>query len=310
MENKNIIAVDLGASNLRVALVTDSGEILKISKTPTIHDSAGIILKQIIDEINSLINEEEMESALGIGISVAGPISINEGSVVLTNFNNKHVFVTEPIKKEFNKKVVLMNDANAAALAEKYYGLGRETDNLVYITISTGIGAGAIVDGSLLLGEDGSAGEAGHFNIDGQYNLLCGCGGVNHWEAYSSGKNIPIFFKAWAEKNNYSYEKDYSDVFKIFNEVNNNDELALKFMNEYGKINAKGIANIIAAYDPELIILGGGVSINNPEIIIGGIINNSDNSLKLPEIKVTELGDGNSLLGIAAATIHSRQDYL
>ena len=203
-----------------------------------------------------------------------------------------------------------MNDANAAALAEKYFGLGEKTDNLVYITISTGIGGGAIVDGSLLLGANGSAGEVGAFSIDNGFDLVCGCGGINHWEAYSSGKNISNFFKAWAKRNNYAIEKDYSDVFKIFEEAENQDNLALKFMDEYGKVNAKGIANIIAAYNPSLVILGGGISINHSEIIISGIIKNSNRFLNFPEIKVTNLGDENCLLGVVAATLHGKQGYL
>lgn len=313
MEQEKVIAVDLGASNLRIALVTNKGEILKISKVPSIHDGAEEIINQIINGISDLITEEEIELALGIGISVAGPIDIEEGSVILTNFDNKHVLITQRIIERFKKKVVLMNDCNAAVLAEKYYGAGKESENLVYITISTGIGGGAIVDGNLLLGANGSAGEVGAFSIDSGYNLICGCGGMNHWEAYTSGKNVPNFFKAWAEKNNLTVERDYSDVFKIFAEVNNGDEMALKFMKEYGKINAKGISNIIAAYNPDLIVLGGGIAVNHSIDILNGILENIelfDKYLSCPTIKVTELGDENCLLGIAAATIHSRETYL
>ncbi len=313
MEKENIIAVDLGASNLRIALITQKGEIQKISKVPSLHDGPEAILDQIINGISDLITTEEIDSALGIGISVAGPIDIGEGSVILTNFDNKHVLITQPILERFKKKVVLMNDSNAAVLAEKYFGLGKESENVVYITISTGIGGGAIVDGNLLLGANGSAGEVGAFLVDGEYSLPCSCGCINHWEAYASGKNVSNFFKAWTERNNLSVEKDYSDVFKIFAEVNNGDELALKFMKEYGKINAKGIANVMAAYNPELIILGGGIAINHSIDVINGILENLevfDKYLRCPVIKVTELGDENCLLGIAAATIHSKETYL
>ena len=313
MDSKNIIAVDLGASNLRIALITKSGEILKNSKTPTIHGSESTILKQIIDGINNLLKKEEIESASVIGISVAGPIDTNKGSVILTNLNNKNILITEPLQSKFKKKVVLMNDANAAVLAEKYFGAGKNFDNLVYVTISTGIGGGAIIDGELLLGATGSAVEIGHFYIDECYNLKCSCGGANHWEAYCSGKNIQNFFRVWAKKNNYPSEKDYSDVFKIFSEAENGDKLALQFMKEYGKVNAKGILNIIAAYNPSLIILGGGIPINHQDAILSNIkigIENHNDFFMLPEIKITELGDENCLLGIAAATIHNKQTCL
>jgi glucokinase len=88
-----------------------------------------------------------------------------------------------------------LNDCAAAVLGERHFGAGKGLENLAYVTLSTGLGGGAIVDGHLLIGKDGNAVEVGHITIDPGSSLICGCGSPGHWEAYSSGSNIPNFVK-------------------------------------------------------------------------------------------------------------------
>jgi len=195
-------------------------------------------------------------------------------------------------------------------LGEKYFGAGKKYSTLVYITMSSGIGGGAIVNNCLLLGKDGNAAEIGHMHVDSEYNLKCSCGkGLGHWEAYASGNNIPKFFRAWLLKNGDSIstmeiESPWTAK-NIFDAARKKDKIALKFMEELGKINGRGLSNVIAAYNPEIIILGGAVVLNNSELVLEYAKKYIDKFLRWPSIKITTLGENAPLLGAAASVFHN-----
>ena len=215
--------------------------------------------------------------------------------------------LVKPLQKKFSCPVHLLNDANAAVLAEKYFGAGKHAKNLVYVTLSTGIGGGAIVDGNLLLGKGGNAAEIGHMIVDTSYDLLCTCKkGVGHWEALASGTNIPRFFQAWAQKTKRSQSLSFGVAKDIFAEANKGNHIVLEFLDELAKVNARAISNIIVAYDPELITIGGSVALNNPQFILDGINKYVDHLLKLPKIQITKLGEDSGLLGAGAAVFAIR----
>ena len=142
--------------------------------------------------------------------------------------------------------------------------------------------------------------------VDTEYNLPCSCQkGHGHWEAYASGNNIPKFFRVWKEKNHLEtrFPSAAKDIFKA---ARKKDKVALKFMEEMGKINGRGISNVIAAYDPEIIILGGAVALGNGDLVLKYSKKYIDKFLRLPKIKITTLGENAPLLG-AAAEIFSDQ---
>jgi predicted NBD/HSP70 family sugar kinase len=128
----------------------------------------------------------------GIGLASIGPLDLKRGGMAKpANLPYEFVALVGPLEEALGIKVHLMNDANAAALGEWTFGAGRTHDNLAYVTISTGIGGGAIVDRHLLIGKDGNAAEIGHVVVDPTGRLTCGCGRKGHWEAYCSGRNLP-----------------------------------------------------------------------------------------------------------------------
>ncbi len=320
MAKKYIIGVDLGATNVRVALANEEGKILSktIEKTEK-EKGAEAISKQIIKMIYSIIKNIRKEDILGIGIGSIGPLDLKKGGLLKTPNIPQYDFIplVEPIREEFKIDVKLLNDCNSAVLGEKIFGAGKNIDNLVYVTLSTGIGGGAIIDGKLLFGKDGNAAEVGHITIDYEGKLKCGCGKKGHWEAYCSGANIPNFIKFFLEKINEE-DKKRSLLMKLCNYNINNasakmlyeaakekDEISMRIVDEIGRLNAIGIANLINVYDPSLITIGGAIALKNKELVINPIKKYvGDYAVnRLPEIIITPLGDEIVLYGTIAAIL-------
>ncbi len=304
MKKNLAIAIDLGASNLRIALISKTGKILKYSKTETPRkgNSGIIITKKIITLINSLLENQPKKQIAGIGISSIGPLDFKSGKILDSpNIPFKNVPLVSPLKKYFNLPVYLSNDCSAAVWGEKIFGVGRKYKNLVYVTISSGIGGGAIVDNHLLNGHTYNIAEIGHFIVDTRYNLLCGCKkGRGHWEGCCSGNNLPRFFKYWLKINGIKEKcpvKTSADIFALAKKSN---KTILKFIEEIGLINARGFSNIIIAYNPEIITVGGAVFLNNEKFILPNIKKNIDKYLVPPKIIATPLKENITLLGAAA----------
>lgn len=306
MQKKLAIAVDLGATNVRVALVSEDEKILTKLKdrTKKTGKSSVIVVRQIMEMIGVLLKEQNIKNISGIGISSIGPLDLKKGRIMKSpNFPFEFTSLLLPLKNKFSLPVLLLNDGRAAVLGERYFGVGKNSENLVYITISSGIGGGAIVNGNLLLGKDGNAGEIGHMNIDTKYDFPCSCGrGFGHWEACASGENLPKFFSFWLNKNNLKAGFEFANAKDIFDAARLGNKIAQKFIfDEIGKINAKAISNIIAVYNPELITIGGSVALNNKDLILPPIMKYLDHYLKTPKIKITSLGDNAGLLGAASS---------
>lgn len=300
------IAVDLGATNLRAAIVNKKGKVLKRAKTKTPAKGKILVIKSIIVLINVLLEDYKKQNIKGIGVSAASPIN-EQGLIKPPNLPFKKLVIKKPLKNYFKLPVILANDCQAAVYGEKIFGAGKNYKNLVYVTISTGIGAGAIVDNHLLSGQTGNAAEVGHFIIDTKYNILCSCKkGRGHWEAICSGKNLPRFFKIWLKHHNLNLKPKYKikTAKQIFNLADKKDKIVLNFLKEVGQFNGHGMSNVIVAYNPELITLGGAVVLNNKKYILPELKNNIDKFLKTPKIIVTPLKEDITLLGAAALVLY------
>lgn len=311
------IGVDLGATHIRVALADEEGKFLAKLKQRTTVKSPGAIIEQIARMIHRVckgsgVREGEIE---GVGIASIGPLRLRDGTIAGTpNLPFKQVPLVQPLREKMGTDVYLLNDCTASVLAEHEYGAGKDVDDLVYITISTGIGCGALVDGHLLLGKDGNAHEIGHTPIDPSGRLVCGCGGRGHWEAYCSGKNIPNFLRLrLGEMGKEDVAKSYlyrlargklSDLTAemFFAAARARDGISLGILEEIAKMNAMGFANAINAYDPSLITVGGSVVLKNEDLVlkpIGKYL--KDYAInRLPDIKVTPLGEDVGLHGAVA----------
>jgi len=309
------IGVDLGGTNLRVAAGDERGNILRRVEERVERDRGPEgVGKQIIRMTHSL--DLETEEITGIGIGSLGPLDIRRGVIVLApNLPFNNVPLKEPLEKAFHCPIRVLNDCSAAVLGERVFGAGKGMDNSCYVTISSGIGCGAYVDGRLLLGKDGNAHEMGHTIIDYSGRLACGCGRRGHWEAYCSGNNLPNYVRLWIKENRAekAFAKSmlaellHGDMSRlsakmVFDCAGAGDELCLRILEDLGRLNAIGFANTIAAYDPELITVGGSVTLNNQRMImepIGRYVKELSVN-RLPEIKVTPLGGDVVLHGALA----------
>jgi glucokinase len=303
-------AVDIGATNIRVAVGGEKGiKSKRFEATDRLNGPEGVP-KQIARMIRGLDAEP-----LAIGVGSIGPLDTRMGAIGATpNFAFKYIPVVAPLEAEFGVPVQIMNDCNAAVIGEHVYGAGRGIDNLFYVTLSTGLGGGAIVDGNALNGKDGNAPEIGHLTLDRDSELTCGCGCRGHWEAYCSGANMPnyarILLRNRGLEGGLLMRMVGGDLGKltsemIFEAAGRGDRDAVFVVEEVGKVNAVGFANIVNAFDPELITVGGSVALNNPDLIIEPIRRGIAMHLinRGPEIRLTPLGTDVVLYGGLAVAL-------
>jgi len=303
-------AVDLGATNVRVAYGDKTGIKKKLMRTTDRSRGA----EGVAAQITRMIREFEVNEIDAIGVGSIGPLNLSKGCVVdPPNLPFKEIPIVEPLSEAFQVPVKLMNDCSAAVLGEQVFGAGIGLRNIVYVTLSTGLGGGAIVDDHLLVGKDGNAVEVGHLTIDPASELICGCGCKGHWEAYCSGSNIPKYARlllGGREANESLLLQLAGNLEGITTEIlfaaaSEGDALALRIVNKIGTINAIGFADIVNAYDPELITVGGSIALKNPILVLKPIEENIDKHLinRKPEIKVTPLGEDAVLYGALALAI-------
>ena len=326
MSNKFVVGVDLGATWVRVALSDENGNILgKLSEKTYRGENGEKISEQILNMIFKLIEKTGVTSISAVGIGSIGPLDMKRGVIVKpANLPFENVPLVEPISSKLNVPVYLVNDCTAAVIGEHRFGAGKGVNNLVYVTLSTGIGGGAYVDGHLLLGKDGNAVEIGHIVIDFEGRLKCGCGKRGHWEAYCSGANIPNFAKLMLNEMD-KRKIEESLLFKlirgdlsglttevIFRAANEGDEISLRIVREIGKLNAIGFANIVNVYDPSLITVGGSIALNNPKLVLEPIRKHLGNYTvnKVPKIVLTPLGSDIVLYGAVALALNPSQIQL
>ncbi len=310
------IGIDIGATYIRVARVSEDGKVERVVKFR--HPEGGdemTIARLLIRHIREIAEK----GIRGIGIGSIGPLDLWRGMVVNTpNAPIKTFKLVEPLIREFKVPVVLGNDAMAAVWGEYCFGIGRGVENLVYITFSTGIGAGVIVDGNLLVGKDGNAHEVGHIVLSFNAGFRCGCGSKGHWEAYGGGANISRALREYVRLKGETYERSYiyrriiegqditcEEVFKAYYD---GDELAVEFIDEFlMRIHAAGIATIISVYDPELIIIGGSVALNNKEVFLRGLNKYLGEYIynRPPRVEFTTFGDDIGVIGAAALVINT-----
>jgi len=273
-EGGNVIAVDIGASKIIVSVFRRGVEVSsRIVKTPR-----GISASEMTNFLIRLIEEVTKPSGRisVIGIASVGPLDLERGMVVNAPNMSPNTFkLRDPIGEYFNARVVLANDCVAALWGEYLLGGWSSVENQVYITISSGIGAGVMVDGRILLGRRGNAHEVGHIVLDLDSDSRCGCGGLGHWEAIASGLHVistaTKIASSWRGSKTKAInllEEGKLDTIKLYELARKGDEFALAVVDYLNKVHAAGIASVMAVYDPEVVHLGGSVYINNEDLIL------------------------------------------
>lgn len=262
------IGLDLGGTKILAGLVDREGRIIVQKLLPTTaEEGEKAVIERVLSAIHDVLSESgiDLKKVSGVGVASAGVINSESGEVIFaSNLGWRNVPIGKLIGQRFGLPVRLFNDANAAAIAEWLWGAGVGTRNMIYVTVSTGVGAGIISDGRLVSGRDGSAGEFGHISIDWN-GPSCRCGNRGCLENYASGTAI----ENSARQKLTTAKEPVIDRFLV-----ENGELTAKVISEAalagdpffaqivkqaGFFLGIGAANLIYLFNPEVIVFGGGV---------------------------------------------------
>ncbi|QZY55650.1 ROK family protein [Crassaminicella profunda] len=263
-------AIDLGGTKMNIGIMTREGEVIDHIKIPTfVEKGSEQAIKRIKDTIYELLEKLNLkkENIKGIGIGSPGPLDSEKGIIIKSsNLKGwKNVEIVKNLSVDFKDiPIKLENDGNAATLGEFLFGAGKGSKNFVYITVSTGVGGGAVIDGKLQKGGNSNAFEVGHTIID-LNGPKCNCGNYGCLEAYASGTAIGRIAR---EKLSEGRESLISKIARenivksedVFEAAKEGDALALEIIEREGYYLGIGLYNIIALYNPEKISIGGGVS--------------------------------------------------
>lgn len=256
---KQMIGIDVGGTTIKLALIDVYGEIHKKWQIPTnIEDDGRKIPSDIVKSIQSTIIDQKNQQTeiIGIGIGVPGPISPDGQTVVrAVNLGWEDMPLKSAIEKELDIPVVLLNDANAAALGEMWKGAARGKANLVFVTLGTGVGGGIIIDGKVINGVHSSGGEIGHIPVYSEEKRLCGCGNTNCLETFSSANGFVKTMKTMLPANT----EDFTAV-DVFNWVKEKDTKAIEALDVTVTYLGQAIAGIMNTVDAEEVVIGGGLS--------------------------------------------------
>ncbi len=255
------IAVDLGGTHMRAAAYRlNETRPIKHHKTKT-RSGDDSIFERLVHLITEVLPKGETLQA--IGVAAPGPLNPRTGIIIETpNIQEwKNFPLAEKLSAHFGSPVYLGNDANLAALGEWRYGVGQGHDNLLYLTISTGVGGGIISHGRLLEGETGLAGELGHVTVlaDGP---ICSCGHKGHLEALASGTAIANYVEvqlADSETVSSLRSRAKRTAESIAVAAREGDPLAISAYERAGKYLGIGVASFLHVFNPSILILGGGV---------------------------------------------------
>jgi len=251
------IGMDLGGTNLRAAAIDEAGRMLdKISGATNFAEGREAVITDIVTAISKLREKHGPAGLKGIGVGVPGFIRMKEG--LITNSNNLPYLENVPIRDEISRRlgtvVILENDANAAALGEKWMGAGRDVDDLVLLTLGTGIGGGIISNGRVLRGFVGMAGELGHITVSPNGNP-CGCGNQGCVEKHASATAVT----AMARLMQLGQEMSPKDVATLALEKSERGEKARTIWRVMGESLGMVLATLINTFNFPLYLLSGGM---------------------------------------------------
>ncbi|MFC7224830.1 MULTISPECIES: ROK family protein [Halalkalicoccus] len=307
--------VDLGATNIRSAVADEDGTILATARRSTPGGPTGIdVTEAVLRTLREACSMADVDpgEVRAAGIGSFGPFDLAEGTV--ENPANlpdtvETIPLTGPIGELIDSdRVYLHNDTIAGVIGERFHA-DRNPDDMVYLTISSGIGAGVAVDGNVLSGWDGNAGEVGHMTLDPEGLRTCGCGHDGHWEAYCSGNNIPeyarlLYTDAQGMETSLPIEDPDFSAADVFERADD-DEFARYVIDQVSHWNAMGVANLVHAYAPLVVYVGGAVAINNPELTLEPVREKLEEMVfvNVPDIQLTTLGDDVVLHGAVASAL-------
>lgn len=308
------VGVDIGGMSIKVGLVDCNGKILKSEAIPTQQDAG---FENMVLRTANLINKVAEDCNVpkdqlgGIGIGIPGTVDSKAGIVSsAVNIGWFNTPIVSEMSKYFNIPIKASNDANVAALGEQKFGSAAGFENVVMITIGTGIGSGIVIDGKLYEGNGGAGAESGHqiIMLDG---ALCNCGRSGCWERYASAtaliEQTKKAMQANADTLMHQIVKEHGKVDgrTAFLASDAGDPVAKQVVHQYLRYLSAGLLNLAYVLHPQAFVIGGGVSHEGENIMVPlqkYIDNSLNTSGMLPHIKVIQavLGNSAGIIGAAA----------
>jgi glucokinase len=300
--------IDIGGTAVKVGLFNTEGKLLNKWDFATRKTNGE---ESILTDTASFVLEKAKElkldkkDILGVGVGIPGPVKENGEVLELANLALERMNIEDELEKLLGLKVKAGNDANVAALGEYWVGGGKGYKNLVLVTLGTGVGGGIILNGSVLAGSNGAAGEIGHMLVNENETKVCGCGKKGCLEQYASATGIVrLATNILAESTEPSTMRSYTELSAktIFDCAKEDDKLALQVVEKACRYLGITLAHIAQVIDPEVFVIGGGVS-KAGEIITETTKKyfnaNVMNALKNKEFRLATLGNDAGIYGAA-----------
>ena len=309
-----VLGIDLGGTKILTAVI-DAGGVLSrgYSVTPA-EEGPEAVVKSILESADRALNQAGVTAAdlYAVGVGAAG-LSNPETGILFTSPHLPgwhNVPLGDMVEKGLRKKVFLINDANAAAVGELHYGAGRGARNFIYITVSTGIGSGIIIDGEIYMGAAGMAGELGHMVIDDE-GPACDCGNRGCWEALASGTALVrearrriAGGKATSILGYVGGAPEKINAEAVHMAAQAGDKLANELITRAAYYLGVGLANVVNIFNPEVIVIGGGLA-NMGDRLLGPALAEAARRALPPSYRLVRfaragLGSDSGVIGAAA----------
>ncbi len=292
------VGVDIGGTSVKLGYFDTEGQLIDKWEIPTRKENQGA---EILPDIAASIRDKVEGTIEGIGIGVPGPIK-EDGTVLKCANLGWGVFNVAERLTELTgvSNVAVGNDANVAGLGEMWQGGGRGFQDIVMVTLGTGVGGGIILNGRILTGSMGAAGEIGHIKVEDQEEDLCGCGNSGCLEQYASATGIVRVAKKNMRPGTYISGREFLSAKMVFDGAKEGDAYCLEVVEQFGKYLGTALSNVACVVDPEAFVIGGGVS-RAGEIILQVVEKwyneKSMFALKNKQFRLAELGNDAGIYG-------------
>ena len=306
--DKYYLGIDLGGTTVKLGIFTTEGVLVHKWEIPTRTANAGsLIISDIARSIEDTVIELNIGTSqiLGAGLGVPGAVRDDAIAAPCVNLNGWGGNVAGMLSELCGFPVKAVNDANAAALGEMWQGSGKGYQSVVFVTLGTGVGGGIIVDGKLLRGSHGAGGEIGHVKVDTDETEPCGCGKRGCLEQYASATGVVrAANRVLSESDDPSALRGYDKVTAkaVFDEAKNGDDLAKQIVSFFGEKLGRALAIISCVCDPDIFVIGGGVSAAG-QIILDAIApsfkQNAFPSAEVTKFALASLGNDAGIYGCA-----------
>lgn len=312
--SKYVFGVDIGGTSVKLGFFDVEGNLLNKWEIPTrTQENGSLILPDIAEIIKAKMAEKNIskDDVEGVGVGAPGPID-SEGVVYKAANLGWGVFsIKDTLEKLVDMPVMAGNDANVAALGEMWKGGGQGNDDLIVVTLGTGVGGGIIIGGKMLTGATGAGGEIGHIHVNDDETDCCGCGNKGCLEQYASATGITRLAKKKLTASDAESSLRGRDISakSVFDAVKAKDALAMEVAEEFGKYLGDCLAAIAGVVNPEAIVIGGGVS-RAGEILIDYIkphyVKNVFHGSRDAKFSLATLGNDAGIYGAAKLVLGSR----